>query len=107
MSDITIAELASALPAGDAVRTWWEAASALPANVDPAEFFIRTLNGAHLAATTKNQPLQAGSQIASYPAPVNSAVTIDTTTGTQSFVTTYSVQARVSVDLDIAVATVQ
>jgi len=104
MNDITFAELATALAGYPEMATWWSAVSALPVNVTVAEFFAKTMHGANRAATAKNASLAAGSRISAYPAPANGAVTIDPTTGFGSYLATFSVQARVSTDLNIAVA---
>lgn len=103
MNDITFAELATALAAYPEMATWWGAVAALPSNTTVAEFFAKTLNAASRAAATKNANLPAGSRIAAYPAPTNGAVTIDPN-GFGTYVATFSVQARVSTDLNIVIA---
>ena len=103
MNDLTFAEISTALTAYPEMATWWNAAGALPANTTVAEFFAKTLNAASRAAITKNANLPAGSRIAAYPAPISGAMTIDAN-GFGSYLATFSVQARVSTDLNIAVA---
>ncbi|MBW4667199.1 MAG: hypothetical protein KME60_07090 [Cyanomargarita calcarea GSE-NOS-MK-12-04C] len=102
--DLTIAEFAAQLPAGDLVRRWWETAAALPADVTMNEFFAKTLKATSDAQRTKNGNLAAGSRIDGYPSPTNEPVTIDAATGMQSFVATYSVRSRVAVNLDVAIS---
>ncbi len=104
MSDLTFAEIIAQIPDGDPVEAWWSAAAALPANTTVSEFFAKTLKAASDAQRVKNTNLAAGSRIDGYPAPTNGAVTVDSATGLQSFVTTYSVRSRVGVTLDVAVS---
>jgi hypothetical protein len=102
--DLTIAEIIAQLPAGDPIKTWWESAPEMPSLTTVSEFFVKTLKGAHDAQRAKNATLPAGSRVAGYPAPVNGAVSIDAATGLQTFLTTYSVVARVAINLDVAVS---
>lgn len=104
-TDLTFAEIAAQIPQADPMKAWWTAAAALPANTTTNEFFAKTLKAASDAARTKNTNRTAGSRIDGYPTPTNSPVTIDATTGEQSFVATYSVRTRVSVNLDSSVST--
>ena len=104
MNDITPTELAAALTAlYPDIATWWTNAANLPTNTTSAEFLAKTMHGAFRAATTKNASLAAGTKIAAYPAPQNGAVTLDTS-GNSSYLASYTVQARVAVDLDTAFA---
>lgn len=104
MNDITFAELSAAISATyPDVSTWWSGADALPADTTVAEFFAKTLHAAYRAAIVKNANLAAGSRIAAYPAPANGAVTVDAN-GNTTYLSTYSVQTRVLIDLDAAVA---
>ncbi len=102
--DLTITEIIAQLPAGDPVKTWWESAPSMPELTTVSEFFVKTLKAASDAQRAKNATLAAGSRIAGYPAPVNGGVTVDAATGIQSFLTTYSVIARVAINLDIAIS---
>ncbi|AKG21247.1 hypothetical protein [Calothrix sp. 336/3] len=102
--DLTFAEIIAQLPDGDAVKTWWEGADAVPNATTVNEFFAKTLKAASDAQRAKNANLTAGSRIDAYPAPVNGAVTVDAATGLQSFITTYSVRSRVAVNLDVAIS---
>jgi hypothetical protein len=102
--DLTFAEILAQIPTTDPMNAWWAGADALPANTTAAEFFAKTLKAASDAARLKNASLSAGSRIDGYPAPTNGAVTIEPTTGLQSFITTYSVRARVAVNLDVAIS---
>ncbi len=104
MSDITKAELIAAFPAGDAVAAWWTAADDFPVSALPNEFFYRTLKAAYKAQVTKNTGLSAGSQIAGYTAPNYGTPTFNVTSGMESVVVSISVQSRVALDDDVAVA---
>lgn len=102
--DLTIAEIIAQLPANDAVKTWWENAAALPQEAGTNEFFAKTLKAASDAQRLKNTNAPVGSRIDGYPAPTNSPVTVDATSGLQTFVATYSVRSRVAVNLDVAIS---
>lgn len=102
--DLTLAEIAAAIPVADPLKAWWEAAAALPVDTTTNEFFAKTLKAANDAQRAKNTSLTAGSRLDGYPAPTNGPVQIDAATGTQSFTATYSVRCRVAVNLDTAVS---
>ncbi len=103
MADLTIAQIAAKLPAGD-VKTWWESAAALPASATVNEFLAKTLKAAHEAQVTENANLEAGSKIDGYPAPVNGAVALDATTGVMAFRSTLSITTLVPVNFDESVS---
>jgi hypothetical protein len=106
MNDLTLAEIIAQIPDGDALKAWWTtaSASALPSNTTTNEFFAKTLKAASDAQRAKNANLSVGSRIDGYPAPTNGAVTIDATTGLQSFIATYSIRSRVAVNLDVVLS---
>ncbi|WP_143289243.1 hypothetical protein [Brunnivagina elsteri] len=76
----------------------------LPSDTTVSEFFAKTLKAASDAQRVKNVGVAVGSRVDGYPAPTNGAVTVDATTGLQSFITTYSVRSRVAVTLDVAIS---
>jgi hypothetical protein len=102
--DLTLEEIIAQIPVADPMRGWWEAAAALPTDTTMSEFFAKTLKAASDAQRVKNTNLAVGSRLDGYPAPTNGAVTIDASTGTQSFIATYSVRSRVAVNLDVAIS---
>jgi hypothetical protein len=102
--DLTFEEILAQIPVADPMNAWWAAASALPADTTVSEFFAKTLKAASDAQRVKNVNVAVGSRVDGYPAPTNGAVTVDATTGQQSFITTYSVRSRVAVTLDVAVS---
>jgi hypothetical protein len=102
--DLTIAEIIMQLPTDDPVKAWWESVPEMPSLTTVSEFFVKTLKAANDAQRTKNATLAAGSRIAGYPSPTNGTVTVDAATGIQSFLTTYSVTARVAINLDVAIS---
>lgn len=105
VADLTKQELADEIT-DEMVKAWWEAAPALPQDVDMVELIAKSLQGAYIAQTKKNNAagdLQAGEALNSYPAPSTSNVTTDVATGIQTFTATYSVNAVFSVDNNLAV----
>lgn len=104
MNDLTFEEITAQIPAGDPMKAWWQAVTALPADTTTSEFFAKTLKAASDAQRLKNTNLPAGSRLDGYPTPTNGAVTVDAATGMQSFVATYSVRTRVAVNLDVAIS---
>jgi hypothetical protein len=101
---LSAAEIIAQLPTDDPVKGWWDGAGTMPADTTVNEFFVKTLKAASDAQRVKNANLAVGSRINGYPSPVNGGVTTDASTGTQSFVTTYSVSSRVLVNLNVAVS---
>ena len=102
--DLTLAEIIAQIPVADPMRAWWETAAALPVDTTTSEFFAKTLKAASDAQRVKNTNLPVGSRLDGYPSPTNGAVTIEASTGLQSFVATYSVRSRVAVNLDVAIS---
>lgn len=101
MSDITLAELVSALPAGDC-HDWWAAAAALPTTSDMNEFMMKTLKGLYSAAQAKNANLAVGSKLDGYPAPTYGTITMDAASGIQSVLVTATLKTRVALNPDVA-----
>jgi hypothetical protein len=104
--DLTFAEILAQIPATDPMNAWWTAAAALPADTTVSEFFAKTLKAASDAQRVKNTGAAVGARVDGYPAPTNGAVTVDASTGQQSFLATYSVRTRVAVNLDTSVSPV-
>ncbi len=102
--DLTFAEILAQIPVTDPMNAWWAAAAALPADTTVSEFFAKTLKAASDAQRVKNVNAPVGARVDGYPAPTNGAVTVNATTGMQSFITTYSVRSLVAVNLDVAVS---
>ncbi|PAX58362.1 hypothetical protein CK510_07785 [Brunnivagina elsteri CCALA 953] len=102
--DLTFAEILAQIPSDDPMNAWWAAAAVLPSDTTVSEFFAKTLKAASDAQRVKNVGVAVGSRVDGYPAPTNGAVTVDATTGLQSFITTYSVRSRVAVTLDVAIS---
>jgi hypothetical protein len=102
--DLTFAEILAQIPSIDPMYSWWEAAAALPSDTTVSEFFAKTLKAASDAQRVKNTNAAVGSRIDGYPAPTNGPVTVNATTGIQSFVATYSVRSLVAVNLDVAIS---
>ncbi|HIK27957.1 MAG: hypothetical protein N3E45_17120 [Oscillatoriaceae bacterium SKW80] len=100
MADITVAQLAAKIPAGDSVKTWWEDAADLPVDAPLNEFLAKTLKAAYEAAVAANANLAAGSRIDGYPEPINGAVTTDPETGIMAFISTLSVRTLVPVNFN-------
>ena len=100
--DLTIAEISAEIEDAT-LAAWWNAAAAMPADVDTAEFFAKTLQACFIAQSKKNTAgaPQIGEALNSYPAPVTSAVQTDVSTGLQTFTASYSVGVRAAVDLNL------
>ncbi|MBE9119069.1 hypothetical protein IQ249_24745 [Lusitaniella coriacea LEGE 07157] len=106
MADITMTELAAALPEGDSVRSWWEGSGGLPGDTTPVEFLIRTLHGAFLAAQAKNENLAEGEKISSYTSPAFTAVQ-SSADGILSYRATYALTGVAAANLDVVVTALQ
>ena len=104
MNDLTFEEIAAQIPDADPMKAWWAQAAVLPQDTTTSEFFAKTLKAASDAQRAKNATLSAGNRIDGYPSPTNGPVTVNATTGLQSFITTYSVRSLVAVNLDVAVS---
>ena len=61
--DLTLAEIAAAIPAADPLKAWWESAQALPGDTTTSEFFAKTLKAANDAQRAKNVNLAAGARL--------------------------------------------
>jgi hypothetical protein len=99
-TDITPAELTASITDA-ALRAWWEKLE-LPANFTVNEFFVKSLEAASIAATLKNETLEAGKKILGYPPATNGA--ISRTPGNQLFFPrTTTIVSRVGVNLDVSI----
>ena len=74
MSDITLEEFIAGIEDED-LKAWWTGLKGLPEDFSINEFFIKCLDAASVAATRKNETLEAGQKILGYPAPTNGAIT--------------------------------
>lgn len=99
MSDITFAELSQAT--SDPVLRACLEQLALPEDFAVNEFFMKLLDAASVAAAQKNETLEAGKKILSYPIAVNGAIA-RAATGETFFPRTSTVVSRIVVDLDLA-----
>jgi hypothetical protein len=102
VADLTLAEI-SAKISDPALKTWWDAISALPGTVGTAEMFAKLLQAAYVAQTAKNTAagtLASGEALNAYPSPSTGTVQTDAASGLQYYNATYGVNIIAAVDLN-------
>jgi hypothetical protein len=103
MDDITFEELIAAIE-DENLQAWWAKAN-FPEDFTLNEFFVKTLEAASIAATARNETLEAGKKILGYPPAVNGAIA--RASGNKLFFSrTSTVVSRVVINLDNATPTV-
>lgn len=101
--DITLAELIAAID-DPILRAWWEKLD-LPEEFTVNEFFVKSLEAASIAASAKNETLEAGKKILGYPPATNGAI-VRTAAGQLYYPRTATLVSRVVTSLDYATPTV-